>query len=88
MLVPSTSSAYYREDVLVEPGLVSHWSLNDTGSTAIDSKGVNPGTFYGTVTKAVPGLVTADKGNLAADFDGSRDASPFRTRRLLISPAR
>lgn len=63
--------AYYKEDVLVEPDLVSYWRLNDSGSTAVDSKGTNPGTFYGTVTKGVTGLVTADAGNVAGDFDGS-----------------
>ena len=52
-------------------GLVSYWRLGDhSGSTAIDSKGANAGTYAGGFTLGVAGALLGDA-DTASSFDGS-----------------
>ena len=70
-MVANTS---YSQTVLGTQGLVSFWLLDEpSGTTAVDSKDGNNGTYHGAVTLGVPGLVSPDSddtNNSAAEFDG------------------
>jgi Concanavalin A-like lectin/glucanases superfamily len=68
------ANTQYSTTVLNTAGLVSFWRLNEqSGTTATDSKDGNNGTYQGTETLGVPGLVSPDShdtDNFGAQFDG------------------
>jgi hypothetical protein len=61
----------FRDEVLADAP-VSYWRLGETAgaTTAVDEKGLNPGTYSGPTTTA--GLLSEDA-NAARDFDGVDD---------------
>jgi hypothetical protein len=63
----------YRETVLETPGLASYWRLGESsGTTAVDEKGANQGTYQGGVALGQPGAIQGDP-DTAAGFDGVDD---------------
>jgi hypothetical protein len=68
------ASASYSGTVQGVGGLQSFWQLNDSsGTTAVDSKDSNNGTYEGGFTLGANGLLdssASDSGNNAAQFDG------------------
>jgi hypothetical protein len=68
------ASASYSGTVQGAGGLQSFWQLNDSsGTTAVDSKDSNNGTYEGGFTLGANGLLdssASDSGNKAAQFDG------------------
>jgi hypothetical protein len=68
------ASASYSGTVQGAGGLQSFWQLNDSsGTTAVDSKDSNNGTFEGGFTLGANGLLdssASDSGNKATQFDG------------------
>lgn len=71
----ASANTPYSTAILQTAGLVSFWRLNEpSGSTATDSMDGNNGTYEGTVSPGVPGLVSSDSQdshNFGAQFDGS-----------------
>lgn len=64
----------YPQAVMALPGLVAYWRLDETsGTTAADRTARHPGTYGGSVTLGVPGLLAGDP-DLAASFDGDAGA--------------
>jgi len=73
-LTPVASAATYRERVLGTDGLVSYWSLGESGGgVAVDEKGGNTGTYLNGPALGSPGLLVGDDGT-AVGFDGVNDA--------------
>ena len=65
------SATPYQHAINTHPNCISHWSLGETsGTTAVDSKDGNDGTYTGGVTLGQPGL-TAEDNTTAVLFDGS-----------------
>jgi len=60
----------YAGLILATPGLKSYWRLSDTSGAAVDEKGVANGTYVGSVTRDVLGLLGNDT-DKAADFPGT-----------------
>jgi hypothetical protein len=72
--------------VVAADGPVSYWRLGEaTGTAALDSAGVNLGTYRNGVTLGA-GSLTADTTNTAATFDGVNDAMSVASTAAL-SPA-
>jgi hypothetical protein len=68
--VSLTVSSAYRDAVLGTSGLVSYWRLGEqSGTTAVDSKGTNNGTYGGGYLLGQPGALAHDP-DTAAWFDG------------------
>jgi hypothetical protein len=68
---PSLPTSSYRDTVLGESSLASYWRLGETsGTTALDSKNTNNGTYLNGVTLGAPGAVSTDS-NTAAAFNGT-----------------
>jgi hypothetical protein len=59
----------YSTLILGESSLVAYWHLGDAGSTAVDSKGSNTGTYTGSPAGAASLLAAETDGS--HDFDGS-----------------
>lgn len=51
----------YQDLILSTPGLVSYWGLGETSGVARDRKGTNHGTYTGTLTRGVPGIISDDR---------------------------
>lgn len=95
------AAATYSTIVLETPNLVSFWRLNEqSGNFAADSEDGNTGTYDGSITYHVEGLVSPDDqdpDNFAARFDGQTafvsvpfDANvnpPEFTVQALVEPA-
>lgn len=68
-LMSAPVQAAYRDTVLGTPGLISYWQLNEiAGTSASDSKGVNPGTH---LTGAYPGMFRLISTGYSAYYDGA-----------------
>jgi hypothetical protein len=68
--VPTIGKDSYAAAVLGTSGLVAHWRLGDTsGTTAVDSKSTNNGTYAGGYTLGQAGALTST--DPAVDFDGT-----------------
>lgn len=68
-LMSASVQAAYRDTVLATPGLISYWQLNEiAGTSASDSKGVNPGTH---LTGAYPGMFRLISTGYSAYYDGA-----------------
>ncbi|MGH9279728.1 MAG: family 16 glycosylhydrolase, partial [Acidimicrobiales bacterium] len=74
---PTTSTvppAPAYANVVNADGPVSYWRLGETsGTTAVDTRGANHGTYANGVTLGAPSLVGSDPANGAATFDGVND---------------
>ncbi len=67
----TTPSGSYASTVLGTSGLLSYWRLGESsGSTAVDSKDSNNGTYTGGFTLGKPGAITGDS-NTSVRLDGS-----------------
>jgi Concanavalin A-like lectin/glucanases superfamily/Fibronectin type III domain len=67
----SSSSAYANTVAADAP--VSWWRLDESsGTTAVDQKGVNPGTYTAGTTLGMPSLISATQGDSAVAFDGTK----------------
>ncbi len=67
------SASAYSDEVSGTSGLVSYWRLNETsGSTFVDSEGLNDATISGGLTLGVTGALATDS-DPAASFDGTND---------------
>jgi len=66
-----TATASYRGSVLATGGLAGYWRLGEqTGTTAADETGSNPGTYAGGYTLGQPGALSGDS-DKSASFDGT-----------------
>ena len=85
------ASASYSGTVSGTGGLVSFWQLDDTsGTTAVDSKDSNNGTYQGGFTLGANGLLdssASDSGNKAAEFDGNSGDVTVPIKSNLKSPS-
>src|SRR5262249_23948445 len=69
--IASVATVAYRDLVLSRGGLVSYWRLGEaSGTSALDSKGSNTGSYQNGVTLGAPGALTNDT-NTAASFNGT-----------------
>ena len=67
---PDAPEITYTDKVAAHPNLVGYWRLGEaSGTTAVDSKGGNDGTYVGGVMLGSPGLVEDDP-DTAALFAG------------------
>jgi Concanavalin A-like lectin/glucanases superfamily len=67
-----TATASYRGSVLATSGLAGYWRLGEqSGTTATDEKGANPGTYLGGYTLGQPGTLATDPNDTSAAFDGT-----------------
>lgn len=67
----TTSASPYATEILGTPGLLSYWRLGEsTGTTALDEKKANPGTYRAGYTLGQSGALTGDP-DTAVSFDGS-----------------
>ncbi|MEO7720348.1 MAG: LamG-like jellyroll fold domain-containing protein [Pseudolysinimonas sp.] len=61
----------YSTRISATPGLLSYWRLGEaSGTTAVDAKAVNNGTYINAPTLGVAGAITNDP-NTAATFNGT-----------------
>src|SRR5262249_9139611 len=68
---PTASTTAYRALTLSQTGLISYWRLGEaSGTSALDSKGSNTGTYQNGVTLGAAGALSNDT-NTAASFNGT-----------------
>ena len=64
----------YRDEVLADDP-VSYWRFNEaSGTTFVDDKGANNGTYIGPVSLGQPGAIVSDPTNKSASFNGTSAA--------------
>jgi len=70
--VPPPPVSGYGQIVL-DDDPVSYWRLGDSGSSAIDQRAINPGTYFNSPTLGATSLLANDTANKAVAFDGAND---------------
>lgn len=72
LLWAGIASAAYPDVILNEPGLISYWRMDDSGTTVTDSAGGNNGTLVNGPVPQLSGALSVGP-NLAVGFDGADD---------------